>query len=57
MLVPPHPLAGVRRDLHREEGIDGATTLTALAEYDGDKVRRSLSLEKADLQAEIRSCP
>jgi hypothetical protein len=36
-----------------EKKDDGATTLTALAEYGGDKVRRSLNLEKAYLQGSL----
>lgn len=35
----------------------GATTLTALAEYGGDKVRRSLNLEKAYLQGRFGAVP
>jgi hypothetical protein len=40
-----------------EKGPDGATTLTALAEYGGDKVRRSLNLEKAYLQGRFGAVP
>jgi uncharacterized protein len=40
-----------------EKGKDGATTLTALAEYGGDKVRRSLNLEKAYLQGRFGAVP
>jgi uncharacterized protein len=40
-----------------EKGINGATTLTALAEYGGDKVRRSLNLEKAYLQGRFGAVP
>ena len=40
-----------------EKGTDGATTLTALAEYGGDKVRRSLNLEKAYLQGRFGAVP
>lgn len=40
-----------------EKGRDGATTLTALAEYGGDKVRRSLNLEKAYLQGRFGAVP
>jgi hypothetical protein len=40
-----------------EKGDDGATTLTALAEYGGDKVRRSLNLEKAYLQGRFGAIP
>lgn len=40
-----------------EKGNDGATTLTALAEYGGDKVRRSLNLEKAYLQGRFGAVP
>jgi uncharacterized protein len=35
----------------------GATTLTALAEYGGDKVRRSLNLERAYLQGRFGAVP
>jgi uncharacterized protein len=40
-----------------EKGSDGATTLTALAEYGGDKVRRSLNLERAYLQGRFGAVP
>ncbi|GAB3148346.1 ATP-binding protein [Micromonospora sonneratiae] len=40
-----------------EKGADGTTTLTALAEYGGDKVRRSLNLEKAYLQGRFGAVP
>lgn len=40
-----------------EKGKDGATTLIALAEYGGDKVRRSLNLEKAYLQGRFGAVP
>jgi hypothetical protein len=40
-----------------EKGDSGATTLTALAEYGGDKVRRSLNLEKAYLQGRFGAVP
>jgi len=40
-----------------EKGNNGATTLTALAEYGGDKVRRSLNLEKAYLQGRFGAVP
>jgi predicted ATPase len=40
-----------------EKGNDGATVLTALAEYGGDKVRRSLNLEKAYLQGRFGAVP
>lgn len=40
-----------------EKGANGATTLTALAEYGGDKVRRSLNLEKAYLQGRFGAVP
>jgi uncharacterized protein len=40
-----------------EKKDDGATTLTALAEYGGDKVRRSLNLEKAYLQGRFGAVP
>jgi hypothetical protein len=40
-----------------EKNEEGATTLTALAEYGGDKVRRSLNLEKAYLQGRFGAVP
>jgi hypothetical protein len=40
-----------------EKGDSGATSLTALAEYGGDKVRRSLNLEKAYLQGRFGAVP
>jgi hypothetical protein len=40
-----------------EKGSGGSTTLTALAEYGGDKVRRSLNLEKAYLQGRFGAVP
>jgi hypothetical protein len=40
-----------------EKAGDGATTLTALAEYGGDKVRRSLNLERAYLQGRFGAVP
>lgn len=40
-----------------EKSGNGATTLTALAEYGGDKVRRSLNLEKAYLQGRFGAVP
>jgi uncharacterized protein len=40
-----------------EKGDSGSTTLTALAEYGGDKVRRSLNLEKAYLQGRFGAVP
>lgn len=40
-----------------EKGESGTTTLTALAEYGGDKVRRSLNLEKAYLQGRFGAVP
>lgn len=40
-----------------EKGADGATALTALAEYGGDKVRRSLNLERAYLQGRFGAVP
>ena len=40
-----------------EKGADGATTLIALAEYRGDKVRRSLNLERAYLQGRFGAVP
>jgi signal transduction protein with GAF and PtsI domain len=39
------------------KGADGATALTALAEYGGDKVRRSLNLERAYLQGRFGAVP
>jgi hypothetical protein len=40
-----------------EKNDGGATTLTALAEYGGDKVRRSLNLERAYLQGRFGAVP
>jgi AAA15 family ATPase/GTPase len=40
-----------------EKGPDGATSLTALAEFGGDKVRRSLNLERAYLQGRFGGIP
>ncbi|HEV2257884.1 MAG TPA: AAA family ATPase [Streptosporangiaceae bacterium] len=40
-----------------EKADNGATTLTALAEYGGDKVRRSLNLERAYLQGRFGAVP
>jgi hypothetical protein len=40
-----------------EKRDNGATTLTGLAEYGGDKVRRSLNLEKAYLQGRFGAVP
>lgn len=40
-----------------EKGSDGATTLTALAEYGGDAVRRSTNLERAYLQGRFGALP
>lgn len=40
-----------------ERGESGATTLTALAEFGGEKVRRSLNLEKAYLQGRFGAVP
>jgi predicted ATPase len=40
-----------------EKDEDGATSLTALAEFGGDKVRRSLNLEKAYLQGRFGAVP
>lgn len=40
-----------------EKSTSGATTLTALAEYGGDKVRRSLNLERAYLQGRFGALP
>ncbi len=37
--------------------MEGATSLTALAEYGGEKVRRSLNLEKAYLQGRFGAIP
>lgn len=50
-------------DLNRDEvwltekGDDGATTVTALAEFGGDLVRRSLNLERAYLQGRFGGLP
>ncbi len=40
-----------------EKGENGATSLVALAEYGGDKVRRSLNLERAYLQGRFGAVP
>jgi predicted ATPase len=40
-----------------EKGDDGATRLAALAEFGGDKVRRSTNLEKAYLQGRFGAVP
>ncbi len=40
-----------------EKSLSGSTTLTALAEYGGDKVRRSLNLERAYLQGRFGAVP
>jgi len=40
-----------------EKAKDGATTLTALAEYRGDRVRQSTNLEKAYLQGRFGAVP
>ena len=40
-----------------EKASAGTTTLTALAEYGGDKVRRSLNLERAYLQGRFGAVP
>lgn len=40
-----------------EKDTNGATTLTALAEYGGDKVRRSTNLERAYLQGRFGAVP
>lgn len=40
-----------------DKAADGSTRLTALAEYGGDKVRRSLNLEKAYLQGRFGAVP
>ena len=40
-----------------EKNESGATTLTALAEYGGDKVRKSLNLERAYLQGRFGAVP
>jgi AAA15 family ATPase/GTPase len=40
-----------------EKDDDGATSLTALAEYGGDKVRRSLNLERAYLNGRFGAVP
>ncbi len=40
-----------------EKGEGGFTTLTALAEYGGDKVRRSMNLERAYLQGRFGAVP
>lgn len=40
-----------------EKNEDGATSLTALAEFGGDRVRRSLNLERAYLQGRFGGLP
>ncbi len=40
-----------------EKAVDGSTTLTALAEYGGEKVRRSLNIERAYLQGRFGAVP
>lgn len=52
-------LNGLNRDevWLTEKAVDGMTTLTALAEYGGDKVRRSLNLERAYLQGRFGAVP
>lgn len=40
-----------------EKGENASTTLTALAEYGGDKVRRSLNIERAYLQGRFGAVP
>ena len=40
-----------------EKSADGATSLTALADFGGDKVRRSLNLERAYLQGRFGAVP
>jgi uncharacterized protein len=52
-------LGGLNRDevWLTEKGDDGATTLTALAEFGGDLVRRSLNLERAYLQGRFGALP
>jgi uncharacterized protein len=40
-----------------EKGDDGASTLTALAEFGGERVRRSLNLERAYLQGRFGAVP
>ncbi len=40
-----------------EKGATGSTELTALADYGGDKVRRSLNLEHAYLQGRFGAVP
>ncbi|WP_419926874.1 AAA family ATPase [Candidatus Poriferisocius sp.] len=40
-----------------EKGSNGATSLVALAEFGGDKVRRSLNLERAYLQGRFGAVP
>ena len=52
-------LAALNRDevWFTEKGSDGATRLVALAEFGGDKVRRSLNLERAYLQGRFGAIP
>jgi uncharacterized protein len=40
-----------------EKGADGATTLTAVAEFGGDAVRRSVNLEKVYQQGRFGAVP
>jgi uncharacterized protein len=40
-----------------EKGRDGATTLTALADYGGDRVRKSMNIERAYLQGRFGAVP
>jgi hypothetical protein len=40
-----------------EKERDGSTTLTALAEFGGDRVRKSLNLERAYLQGRFGALP
>ncbi len=52
-------LSSVNRDevWFTEKGSDGVTQLVALAEYGGDKVRRSLNLERAYLEGRFGALP
>ena len=40
-----------------EKGSDGATRLVALAEFSGERVRKSLNLERAYLQGRFGAIP
>ncbi|MDQ1306973.1 MAG: uncharacterized protein QG671_2805 [Actinomycetota bacterium] len=52
-------MKGLNRDevWFTEKGSDGATALTALAEYGGDRVRKSLNIERAYLHGRFGALP